>query len=75
MKRAYEQGFDWLWLMDDDTIPKAKALEALLEAARLPLDPRPRVLASRQLLPNGLPTPPPPSSTPRTRGTPSSGSA
>ena len=40
MKRAYEQGFDWLWLMDDDTIPKAKALEALLEAARLPLDPR-----------------------------------
>ena len=58
MKRAYEQGFDWLWLMDDDTIPKAKALEALLEAARLPLDPRPRVLASRQLLPNGLPQPP-----------------
>ena len=57
MKRAYEQGFDWLWLMDDDTIPKAKALEALLEAARLPLDPRPRVLASRQLLPNGLPHP------------------
>ena len=58
MKRAYEQGVDWLWLMDDDTIPKAKALEALLEAARLPLDPRPRVLASRQLLPNGLPHPP-----------------
>lgn len=57
MKRAYEQGFDWLWLMDDDTIPKAKALRALLEAARLPLDPRPRVLASRQLLPNGLPHP------------------
>ena len=57
MKRAYEQGVDWLWLMDDDTIPKAKALEALLEAARLPLDPRPRVLASRQLLPNGLPHP------------------
>ena len=57
MKRAYEQGFDWLWLMDDDTIPRAKALEALLEAARLPLDPRPRVLASRQLLPSGLPHP------------------
>lgn len=35
MKRAYEQGFDWLWLMDDDTIPRAKALEALLEAARV----------------------------------------
>ncbi len=57
MKRAYEEGFDWLWLMDDDTIPRPEALEALLEAARLPLDPRPRVLASRQLLPSGLPHP------------------
>ena len=31
MKRAYEEGFDWLWLMDDDTIPRPEALEALLE--------------------------------------------
>ena len=36
---------------------KTALMEALLEAARLPLDPRPRVLASRQLLPNGLPHP------------------
>src|SRR5205807_179119 len=31
MKRATEQGWDWLWLMDDDTIPKPDALERLLE--------------------------------------------
>ena len=30
MRRA--SGFDWLWLMDDDTIPAADALAALLEA-------------------------------------------
>ena len=30
MKRAYEMGFDWLWIMDDDTIPYPQALEALL---------------------------------------------
>lgn len=57
MKRAYEEGFDWFWLMDDDTIPRPEALKALLEAQRLPLNPRPRVLASRQLLPSGLPHP------------------
>lgn len=30
MKRAYEMGFDWLWIMDDDTIAHPSALEALL---------------------------------------------
>lgn len=31
MRNAYEGGFDWLWLMDDDTIPTPTALERLLE--------------------------------------------
>ncbi|AFV76575.1 putative glycosyltransferase [Thermus oshimai JL-2] len=57
MKRAYEQGFDWLWLMDDDTLPKPKALAALLQAKDLPIQPRPIILSSRQFLPNGLPHP------------------
>ncbi|WP_253729578.1 glycosyltransferase family 2 protein [Thermus scotoductus] len=31
MKKAYEEGFDWLWIMDDDTYPEVDALAALLE--------------------------------------------
>ncbi|UKT63235.1 glycosyltransferase family 2 protein [Pedobacter mucosus] len=30
LKRGYEQGADWIWLMDDDTIPKPNALEQLM---------------------------------------------
>jgi len=29
VKRAYEKGYDWLWLMDDDAEPKKDALEKL----------------------------------------------
>lgn len=29
LEKAYENGFDYFWLMDDDTIPKADALEML----------------------------------------------
>jgi len=32
MRRGHEGGWTWLWLMDDDTIPHADALERLLEA-------------------------------------------
>lgn len=31
MKRAYKDGYDWIWLMDDDVEPKNDALEKLLE--------------------------------------------
>ncbi len=30
VKRGYEKGYDWLWLMDDDAEPKEDALEILL---------------------------------------------
>ena len=30
IKMAYEQKFDWIWLMDDDGFPKEDALEKLL---------------------------------------------
>ena len=33
MKRAVEEGCDYVWIMDDDTIPKPQALEKLLGAA------------------------------------------
>lgn len=35
MKRAYEQGFDWLWLMDDDGLPVPSTLEELLSEREL----------------------------------------
>ena len=35
MRWAVEAGYDYVWVMDDDTLPKADALEKLLEADRL----------------------------------------
>ncbi len=37
IKLAYEQGFDWFWLMDDDALPAPDALENLLNLAIDPL--------------------------------------
>ena len=34
MKWAVEQGYEYLWIMDDDTLPEPQALEKLLEADR-----------------------------------------
>jgi GT2 family glycosyltransferase len=31
VKRGYEKGYDWLWLMDDDTILTSEALNHMLE--------------------------------------------
>jgi GT2 family glycosyltransferase len=31
VKRGYEKGYDWLWLIDDDTIIESKTLDKLLE--------------------------------------------
>jgi len=31
IKTAFQHGHDWVWCMDDDTLPTAKALEALTE--------------------------------------------
>ncbi len=31
IKEAYDRGFSWIWLMDDDGYPKADALEKLLQ--------------------------------------------
>ena len=31
MKYAYEKGFDWLWMMDDDGIPEEKCLRELFK--------------------------------------------
>jgi rhamnopyranosyl-N-acetylglucosaminyl-diphospho-decaprenol beta-1,3/1,4-galactofuranosyltransferase len=34
MKRAYEEGYEWIWVLDDDTIPEATTLFFLLEGAK-----------------------------------------
>jgi GT2 family glycosyltransferase len=31
MKRAYEEGYDWIWVMDDDVVHDPDCLKALLE--------------------------------------------
>jgi len=31
VKRGYEKGYDWIWVMDDDALPKLDALEKLVE--------------------------------------------
>ena len=54
LELGHELGFEWLWLMDDDTIPSCDALQALLEASdRFPADSRPRVLSSKVLWTDG----------------------
>lgn len=35
MRKAIEQGFDYAWLMDDDSIPQPEALNSLLNKANL----------------------------------------
>jgi GT2 family glycosyltransferase len=40
LERAYGEGFDWIWLLDDDTFAEDTCLEALLDGARrAPEDP------------------------------------
>lgn len=34
-KRAYEDGADWIWMMDDDCIPTPTALEELMKAGEI----------------------------------------
>jgi len=36
VKLAYNEGYDWIWLMDDDAEPKKNALEELLKYIKLP---------------------------------------
>jgi GT2 family glycosyltransferase len=47
IKHAYEDGAEWLWLMDDDTIPTPMALAELLAAAERADGAGPVLLASR----------------------------
>lgn len=53
LRTAHRQGFDWIWLMDDDTIPSPTALQALLRAAEEAADHEPALLSSRAVWTDG----------------------
>jgi rhamnopyranosyl-N-acetylglucosaminyl-diphospho-decaprenol beta-1,3/1,4-galactofuranosyltransferase len=52
MKRAHADGADWIWLMDDDTLPEPGALKALLDA-RARADREPYLLYSKAVWEDG----------------------
>jgi rhamnopyranosyl-N-acetylglucosaminyl-diphospho-decaprenol beta-1,3/1,4-galactofuranosyltransferase len=50
IKQAYDLDYDWLWIMDDDTIPTSAALEKLLDVISNSRNlPSPILLASKVL--------------------------
>jgi GT2 family glycosyltransferase len=58
IERALAQGADWIWLLDDDTIPRPDALAELLGALeRAPGDRAPVMLVSRVIWRDGRPHP------------------
>lgn len=50
VKRVYERGYDWLWLMDDDVVPDEGCLYELLEVANLS---QKKVIAPQRRFPDG----------------------
>lgn len=54
MRRASAQGFDWIWVMDDDSIPQPTALGELFAAReRFPVGQQPDLLASKVVWTDG----------------------
>lgn len=55
VRRAYDEAYDWLWLMDDDTVPTPTALERLLEGrdTAVSLGEHPVALASKVVWTDG----------------------
>lgn len=54
MQHAMAEGYDWLWVMDDDTIPAPDALERLVDRIEPPDGlPRPVMLVSKILWTDG----------------------
>lgn len=55
IRTGHDEGHDWLWLMDDDTIPEGDALECLVEGHRTAtgLGRAPAVLASKVVWTDG----------------------
>lgn len=52
LRSAHGDGFDWIWLMDDDTLPVPGCLQALLDAAQAVPNP-PALLSSKVVWTDG----------------------
>lgn len=50
IKKAYEEGADWIWCMDDDVFPKQHCLLSLLEEVNKHVDEPLGILSPRRLL-------------------------
>ncbi len=50
---AHENGFDWIWTLDDDSIAATDALEQLFSARERFADPKPNLLASKVVWTDG----------------------
>jgi len=56
---ALEHGYDWIWILDADSVPREDALAKLVEVlTRLPADERSRVGVLSSCMADGLPTGP-----------------
>jgi rhamnopyranosyl-N-acetylglucosaminyl-diphospho-decaprenol beta-1,3/1,4-galactofuranosyltransferase len=53
LRAAHSAGCDWIWLMDDDTIPTPSCLQALLEAAERVPGPGPALMSSKAIWTDG----------------------
>ncbi|MBN9298735.1 MAG: glycosyltransferase family 2 protein [Filimonas sp.] len=53
LKNAYEAGADWVWVMDDDTIPYEDTLEKLVKAIEMNNDPMPGFYGSKVVWKDG----------------------
>ncbi|MFZ0039917.1 MAG: glycosyltransferase family 2 protein, partial [Solirubrobacteraceae bacterium] len=53
LRRAHANGFDWIWLMDDDTIPTPTCLKELLDAAERVPGQDPALLSSKAVWTDG----------------------
>lgn len=52
LRHAHEAGYEWIWLMDDDTIPRPGCLAALLAGAERAPD-QPQLLSSKAVWTDG----------------------
>ena len=53
IETARDEGFDWMWIMDDDSVPSNDALERLLVAADAVTGLAPAILASKVVWTDG----------------------
>jgi len=53
LRSAHGDGFEWIWLMDDDTMPTPGCLQALLDAAQAVPEGPPALLSSKVIWTDG----------------------